>query len=344
MQIRLGVVALLGLLLTGSDISATKAASFDCRAATTAVERMICADSHLSAQDERLASAYRNAIQNAAEAKTVLTEQRQWLRQLSRCPDVSCIAAAQETRISALESNSTGAMTGPAVGIQILAGGHNAITIVSVRGIGTRQAAIDGQLTEQDAASFCHGYGGEPVATPKCIADWMKEFGTEKKEFRADCRSGLFSVYATQLAFLGRNAAASPGNFDEPAYLVKLLPTGEILQDYNATGYPLFLSSFQSLCPGFAERAPIIDRPVRFPDCADPELLKQARETAVEAGVPRLMNIKIIDLMNIRTISTSASERQCSATVMLNVAEHYTLFYGSFVKNQHMFIRARLAR
>jgi hypothetical protein len=216
------------------------------------------------------------------------------------------------------------------------------ITVVAMRGIGTQHAAIDGKLTEHDAASFCTGYGGEAVATPECIADWMKEVGTDTKEFRADCQTGLFSVFGTKLAFLGRNAAASPDKLDEPAYLIRLLSTGEVLEDYNATGYPLFLSSFQSLCPGVAERAPLADRPMTFPDCSDPGIVRQAQETAVAAGYLHLMNIKIIDVTGIRTVSTSATEKRCAATVMLNTSERVTLVYRSFIQNHKVFLETQL--
>jgi uncharacterized protein len=325
--------------------SAAEAASFDCRAATTLVERMICADPHLSEKDEHLARAYKAALQVApGHADAIRMAQRQWLKHLATCSDASCIAAAQEQRLAELESKPTGSPAGPQVGDKIIAGEHHTITVIAVGGIGSRHAAIDGKLTEQDAASFCQGYVGEAAATPKCIADWMKEVGTETKEFRADCQTGLFSVFGTRLAFLGRNAAASPdkADIDEPTYLIRLLETGEILQDMNATGYPLFLSSFQSLCPGVAERAPLVDRPIAFPDCSNPELLRQARETAVSAGYPHLMNVKIIDLTDIRTVSTSATEERCVATVMLNTSERLTLFYRSFVQNHKVFLETRL--
>ena len=234
------------------------------------------------------------------------------------CSDASCIAAAQEQRIADLESKPASSFAGPQVGSQIIAGGHHTITVTAVRGIGTRYAAIDGKLTERDAAAFCQGHGGEAVATPKCIADWMKEVGTGTNEFRADCQTGMFSVFGTKLAFLGRNAAATPDKLDEPTYLIRLLENGEILQDYNATGYPLFLSSFQSFCPNVAEHAPLVDRPMTFPDCSDPDLVRQAQETAVAAGYLHLMNVKIVGFSDIRTVSSSAMARQCTARVMLN--------------------------
>ena len=61
------------------------AASFDCRAATTQVERMICTESRLSEGDERVALAYRSALQSAARPDDVRADQRQWVRMLGSC-------------------------------------------------------------------------------------------------------------------------------------------------------------------------------------------------------------------------------------------------------------------
>jgi hypothetical protein len=156
----------------------------------------------------------------------------------------------------------------------------------------------------------------------------------------------LFSVLGTKLAFLGRNAAAPPDQNDvvQPNYLIRLLRTGETLQDTSvAGGYPLFSSSFKILCPGVAERAPLVEPPMTFPDCSDPDLLRQAQETAVSAGYQHVMNIKIIDVTDIRTISTSATEKQCAATVMLNTTERMTLTYRVFARNHKIFLETRFA-
>jgi hypothetical protein len=51
-------------------VAGARAASFDCRAATTQVKRTICADSRLSEGEERLAFAYR-ALQSAARPDDV---------------------------------------------------------------------------------------------------------------------------------------------------------------------------------------------------------------------------------------------------------------------------------
>ena len=236
------------------------AASFDCRAATTQVERLICTESRLSEGDERVALAYRAALQSAARPDDVRADQRQWVRILGACRNSACVASAQDMRLAQLGGDPD--TPPPArVGETIAVGGHVSITITAVSGIGTRASAIDASMTERDAAAACHGYVGEPVPTRKCIADWMKEGGgTANVAYRADCVTGLFSVGQSRAALLGRNAAASGGDVEEPAYLVRSSDTGEFLQDGNASGYPVLLSAFRSLCPGIAERAPRVRR------------------------------------------------------------------------------------
>ena len=238
------------------------AASFDCRIATTQVERLICTDSRLSEGDERIAFAYRSALQSALQPDDVRASQRQWLKIMTACGNSACVASAQDARLAQL-----GAMYAPdtpppaKVGGTIAIEGHVSITITALRGIGTHDSAIDARMTERDAAMACHGYMNEPVPTRKCIVDWMKEGGgTRNVEYRANCLSGLFRVADSRAAFLGRNAAASSGEVDEPDYLIKLSDTGEFLSGAGASGYPVFLSTFQSLCPGIAERAPRVRR------------------------------------------------------------------------------------
>ena len=239
-----------------------RAASFECRAATTLVETLICNNGHLSEQDERVAFAYRSVLQSAARPDDVRASQRQWLRLLARCSDAECINSAQATRLAQLEGKHDPDTPIPTrVGDTIPIGGHVSITITAIRGIGTRVAEIDARMTERNAVVACHEYIGESIPTRKCIADWMKEGGgTVIVEYRADCTTGVIRIGRSRAAFVGRNAAASIEAIEEPEYLVRLLDTGELLQNMNASGYPVFLHALQSLCPGILEHAPQVRR------------------------------------------------------------------------------------
>ena len=92
------LVAAAALLHAGSSL----AAGFDCAKAATAVEKMVCADAELSAQDERLAAFHARVRAVDASATAV---QRDWLANTrDRCKDSACLKAAYASRIAALQA------------------------------------------------------------------------------------------------------------------------------------------------------------------------------------------------------------------------------------------------
>ena len=82
---------------------AARAASFDCARAGTPVERMICADPGVSAQDQRLADAYQAA---SARDPRVQASQREWLAGTrNRCGTTACLSQAYAARLEALKTD-----------------------------------------------------------------------------------------------------------------------------------------------------------------------------------------------------------------------------------------------
>lgn len=61
------------------------AASFDCRKASTKEERLICADSALSALDEQMTVAFRQAQRRSNDKGKLLADQRDWLSTRKMC-------------------------------------------------------------------------------------------------------------------------------------------------------------------------------------------------------------------------------------------------------------------
>jgi uncharacterized protein len=74
------IVILLGLFAL--DL---RAASFDCRKASTAVEVSVCADAKLSALDDDLAAAYNSTLANAPAPWLLQRQQRAWTMFRSEC-------------------------------------------------------------------------------------------------------------------------------------------------------------------------------------------------------------------------------------------------------------------
>ena len=84
-----------------------KAASFDCTKATTLVEKTICADAQLSARDDALMEAYKQALVETKDANRVKAVQRAWLKNVrNKCQDVTSLFSAYDKRIAELGGKS----------------------------------------------------------------------------------------------------------------------------------------------------------------------------------------------------------------------------------------------
>lgn len=78
------------------------AASFDCKKATTKVEKLVCADAELSKLDEKLSAAYKTALQDQSQAEMIRQEQKSWLKRRNACVDIACLKSSYRIRIHVL--------------------------------------------------------------------------------------------------------------------------------------------------------------------------------------------------------------------------------------------------
>lgn len=77
--------------------------SFNCDAARTKVERLICSDSELSRLDQSMAVQYKRRLSMGTDSATLKSEQRQWLVTVrNRCLDKSCLILRYQERIQEL--------------------------------------------------------------------------------------------------------------------------------------------------------------------------------------------------------------------------------------------------
>jgi uncharacterized protein YecT (DUF1311 family) len=90
-------------------IGTANSASFDCSNAVTAVDKAICVDAELSALDDRLAGAYKQALDQASK-DTVTASQRAWIEARNRCVDKRCLRRSYERRIEELSRIAQGAL------------------------------------------------------------------------------------------------------------------------------------------------------------------------------------------------------------------------------------------
>jgi uncharacterized protein len=79
------------------------AASFDCEAARTTAERIVCANRRLSELDGLLAGTYKSAIAKAKDPSDLKLQQRAWLRDMrDKCGDTDCLVQVYTARIAML--------------------------------------------------------------------------------------------------------------------------------------------------------------------------------------------------------------------------------------------------
>ncbi|MCL1981197.1 MAG: lysozyme inhibitor LprI family protein, partial [Proteobacteria bacterium] len=116
------VLILCGLLSVGFSLPA-QAAGFACAKASTAVEKMICADAELSKLDEEMAAVYKPINPRIADPEASMSEiaaaykqmapyiadpvgyrmeQRDWLKVRNACKDAGCVRQSYQTRLAAL--------------------------------------------------------------------------------------------------------------------------------------------------------------------------------------------------------------------------------------------------
>ncbi|WP_434710345.1 hypothetical protein J3P75_10800 [Pseudomonas sp. R1-1] len=94
------MVALTCLAFAG----ATQASSFDCAAAVSKTEKAICSDAQISELDDKLATLWHSTLAKVANAKTLKTDQRQWLKNRNACGDsAACLRRAYLMRLAELE-------------------------------------------------------------------------------------------------------------------------------------------------------------------------------------------------------------------------------------------------
>lgn len=99
-------VLCLGILFVCALVaSCAHATSFDCKKATTASEKLICADSNLSSLDDELQRGYQ-AAQEAVKPsikQELVKEQRNWIKYVRDiCSDSACLARVYRARIDLL--------------------------------------------------------------------------------------------------------------------------------------------------------------------------------------------------------------------------------------------------
>lgn len=83
-----------------------KAASFDCKAAASRIELLICHDADLNSLDSQLEGAYLGALDRSNHPAQVKDLQLVWLKRRDACADAKCLTAAYLKQVGLLSAMS----------------------------------------------------------------------------------------------------------------------------------------------------------------------------------------------------------------------------------------------
>lgn len=150
---RRGAPVLAAALLALGLAAPAAAASFDCAKARTPVEKAICSDAELSAQDERLAQAYREALARSPQPEAVRLWQRHWLAGArAECEaDVACLRRTLAAQASELQAHGAAVAAQPGAGsltavLQLPGRGGSGARLTLVQ-LGPARLRVFGQAT-----------------------------------------------------------------------------------------------------------------------------------------------------------------------------------------------------
>jgi uncharacterized protein len=96
-------VPLLLALCLSLPLAAAQAASFDCKKASTRIEKTICGDPGLSQADERLAAAFAGVAAVSLSPLASRAEQAEWLRERDKETDAGKLKDIYQLRADALD-------------------------------------------------------------------------------------------------------------------------------------------------------------------------------------------------------------------------------------------------
>lgn len=92
-------------------LATAQAASFDCKKASTRIEKTICADPELSKADERLAALFTSATAASLSPLALRAEQTEWLRARDKETNVGKLRESYRSRSDALDKQLAGWQT-----------------------------------------------------------------------------------------------------------------------------------------------------------------------------------------------------------------------------------------
>jgi uncharacterized protein YecT (DUF1311 family) len=79
-------------------------AGFDCKKAKSNVEKLICSSEQLSSLDDALNRQFQDTLEKAEDRRSLINEQKAWIKERDKCLDAKCLLKAYESRQDSLKS------------------------------------------------------------------------------------------------------------------------------------------------------------------------------------------------------------------------------------------------
>lgn len=131
--------------------------TFDCAAATTTVEKLICSDTRLGRLDVELLKVYRLQMASSADPAELKASQKAWIKQRNRCQDVQCVTGYYERRIAELTKSSSPPETS-----------------APVEQAENGEVAATDQIQQSRSAEVCLSWSTPPEQAVKACTDALK--------------------------------------------------------------------------------------------------------------------------------------------------------------------------
>jgi hypothetical protein len=149
--------------------SSAGAAGFNCRFASTAVEKMICDEPELSRMDETMVDLYKAQIANASNRDEVTAQQYKWRTEVrDKCTSAYCLVLAYRNRLGILGLRSSEPHGPPS---QLSAPGQPFIPVFTTSVVrGAPNPIVSGTTNLPDGALLQITLQGlPPECIPRCI-------------------------------------------------------------------------------------------------------------------------------------------------------------------------------
>ncbi len=213
--------------------------------------------------------------------------------------------------------------------------------IASQSGIGTSSAKITIIIGWSDRIHYCNEqYPDNAVGRDNCLGYERSSFkGAESLTATADCETGAFADFeGRHLTYAGERAK----KIGEQSYTVSVIDyEGFQLGDYGYIGASTSADEYKAMCPAGRPLGPPLEE-LSLPSCEDQEFADEAAKTAVESGFAHLLNVKAIDVWDLKGTGSFWNRTTCSAKVTLNNGYEGMLYYSVFPRHGRIFVEARL--